>query len=81
MTVISMTEKEFVYAAMCNFGAKGKAKALEYISENKKDAYSADDWIAVFHSDPEPIKTGANRHGMSRICERNNSGWTTRQWT
>lgn len=76
-----MTEKEFVYAALCNHGAKGKGKALEYIAKNPKDDYSCDDWVAVFHSDPEHIKTGKDRHGMSRICERDNQGWTTRQWS
>ena len=76
-----MTEKEFIYAAQCNFGAKGKEKALAYTSGNPKADYSCDDWVATFHSDPEYIKTGNDRHGMSRICERDNSGWTTRQWT
>lgn len=79
--VIPVTEKEFIYAALCNFGAKGKEKAQQYTVNNPKEDYSCDDWVAVFHSDTECIKTGKDRHGMSRICERDNHGWTTRQWT
>lgn len=76
-----MSPKDFLYAALCNFGGKGKEKAQKYIEENPKDEFTCDDWIAVFYSDPEPIKTGKDRPLMRPICDPNNHGYTTRQWS
>lgn len=76
-----MTDKEFLYAALCNYRAKGQEKARKYIEENPKGEYTCEDWVAVFYSDPEYIKTGKERPLMSPIGEPGNYGYTTRQWS
>lgn len=75
-----MTEKEFVYAAFCNFGAIGQKKATKYCEANPKDKYTSDDWIAVFYSDPEPIKTGSKRPLVSHMIGNGTHCYTTKQW-
>lgn len=42
-----MNEKEFIYAAQCNGGASGAAKARTYIENNPKDDYDTDDYTAA----------------------------------
>jgi hypothetical protein len=76
-----MTKEEFLYAARCNFHKSGLAKAQKYIEKNPKDDYDDKDWVAVFYSDPEPIKTGKDRPLMSKIGEPGNYGYTSRQWS
>lgn len=76
-----MTEKEFLYAALCNFGQKGQYKARKYIEENPKAEYSCDDWQAVFYSDPEPIKTGDARPLLNPMSMNGTFCYTTKQWT
>lgn len=74
-----MTEKEFIYAARCNFGQKGVNKTTEYCKEHPKAEYDSDDWRAVFYSDPEPIKTGAQRPLMNPMPNNGTHCYTTKQ--
>ena len=76
-----MTEKEFLYAAFCNYGQKGQDKAQKYIEENPKADYSCDDWVAVFYSDPEPIKTGEARPLVRPMVMNGTHCYTTKQWS
>ena len=76
-----MTEKEFIYAASCNFGQKGINKATEYCKANPKSQYDCDDWQAVFYSEPEPIKTGDKRPLVRPMFGNGTFCYTTKQWS
>lgn len=76
-----MSEKEFLYAALCNYREKGREKAQKYIEENPKSEYDCDDWIAVFYSDPEVIKTGDARPLVNPLSNNGTYCYTTRQWS
>lgn len=76
-----MTEKEFICAALCNFGASGQKKAVKYCEENPKGEYTSDDWVAVFYNEPEVIKTGEARPLMKPLSMNGTHCYTTRQWS
>lgn len=75
-----MTDKEFIYAAFCNFRDKGKKKAQEYVDAHPKAEYNCDDWVAVFYSEPDPIKTGGSRPLMNPMPNNGTHCFTTKQW-
>ena len=75
-----MTEKEFLYAALCNHGQIGKEMAQKFIEDNPKAEYSCDDWIALFYSAAEPVRTGLARPLMKQLRNNGTFCYTTKQW-
>lgn len=60
-----MTEKEFLYAALCDGGVKGEKQAQAYIEKNPKYDYDNDDWMKAMC-----VKRGfniPNRPGWTRM--------------
>ncbi len=66
-----MTAAQFV-TACTRGGYAGRKDAERYVADNPKDIYDTDDFIAVYHSNPDPLVM----HGQRIV----GGGYTTKRY-